>query len=425
MKKVFFYILSSFNKFTFALLFLVIFPIQEISANSYSALVTHVLDGDSFHIEGSSIPIRVLGINTNETSDGGCHATPAKERLAELIEGKTVTLSADDLSVVFPGGHPGDPSRPGRFVDMGSIDVGKIMLSESLALPYAHGSETSRNNKYLNAAASARILGQGIWNPEACGSGPDQEIELDLEVRWDAEGDDSQNVNGEWIDIINNGSRTISLTGWRLRDPSTRFYIFPTGSEIPAGEIMRIHIGSGTDTVLEKYWGLSAPIFTNDIDQGTYLIDPDNDIRAVFEYSCRVNCTSGLEGKVSIVVNYDAEGDDRLNPNGEWVDLKNLTGSTIELYGYLLDAYYQFEPEHHINPNSSIRIYVGQGTDTETTLYRGRTTALFPNSGGTMGFRRTDNVLIDSYTWPTPDPEPPVTPIDTTFLVAINYLLLQ
>ena len=65
--------------------------------------MSYVLDGDSFNIEGSSIPIRMIGINTNETSDDGCHAGPAKMRLRELIEGKTVTLSADDLSVVFPG----------------------------------------------------------------------------------------------------------------------------------------------------------------------------------------------------------------------------------------------------------------------------------------------------------------------------------
>ena len=344
----------------------------------------------------------MIGINTNETSDGGCHAVPAKMRLRELIEGKTVILSANNLSVVFPGGKPGDPNRPGRFVNIGNIDVGEVMLKESLALPYAHGTEVSRNNKYLDVAADARIERQGIWDTEACGSGPEQSIGLELEVRWDAEGDDSHNVNGEWIDVINNGDHTISLSGWRLRDPSTRFYSFPNGSSIPSGKIMRVHIGSGTDKSLEKYWGLSAPIFTNTIDQGVYLIDPDNDIRAVFEYKCRVDCSSELEGKVSIHVNYDAEGDDRVNPNGEWVKLTNLTNETIDLYGYLLDSYYQFEPEHHIKPNGSIKIHVGQGIDTETKLYRGRTTPLFPNAGGSVGFRRTDNVLIDLYTWPKP-----------------------
>ncbi len=411
---------------TFPILFYFLFLLQVVQATTYSAFVTNVLDGDSFNIEGSSIPIRMLGINTNETSDGDCHSALAKNRLTELIEGKTVTLSADDLSVVFPGGQPGDPNRPGRFVDIGSTDVGNIMLRESLALPYAHRTETSRNNIYLDTAAAARILGEGIWNSEACGTGPDQDTELKLEVRWDAEGDDAQNVNGEWIDIINNGNHSISLSGWRLRDPSTRFYIFPASSQIPAGEIMRIHVGSGSDTSLEKYWGLGAPIFNNTIDQGVYLLDPDNDIRAVFEYRCRIDCTSELVGKVSIIVNYDATGDDHFNPNGEWVDLKNLTGTTIELYGYLLDSYYQFEPEHHINPYSSIRIRVGQGTDTETTLYRGRSAPLFPNAGGSMGFRRSDNVLVDSYTWPEPDPKPETGIIhsDISFLVVIFSLLL-
>jgi len=425
MKKIFSYNSFGFSNLVFTLLYFIVLPLQGIHASSYSALVTHVLDGDSFKVEGSSIPIRMIGINTNETADGGCHAVPAKNRLRELIEGKTVTLSADDLNVVFPGGKAGDPNRPGRFVDIDGIDVGEVMLQESLALPYAHGSETSRNNKYLDIAAVARSSGQGIWNPEACGVGPNQEIELKLEVRWDAEGDDTQNVNGEWVDIINNGNDSISLSGWRLRDPSTRFYTFPANSIIPPGEIMRVHIGSGTDSQLNKYWGLSAPIFTNTVDQGVYLLDSDNDIRAVFEYKCRLGCSAELEGKVSIRVNYDAEGDDHINPNGEWVELTNLTSETINLYGYLIDSFYQFEPEHHINPFGHIRIYVGQGADTETKLYRGRTAPLFPNAGGSVGFRRTDYVLVDLYTWPTPDTEQELPSTENNFLVGIlSFLLL-
>ena len=59
-------------------------------------------------------------------------------------------------------GQPDDPNRPGRFVDINGIDVGEVMLEESLALPYAHGTEISRNNKYLNITANARIVGKGI-----------------------------------------------------------------------------------------------------------------------------------------------------------------------------------------------------------------------------------------------------------------------
>ncbi len=376
-----------------------------VQANALSGQVTvsHVLDGDSFETPASGPPVRLLGVNANESIDAcaGIHATNAKERLIQLILGRAVTLSGD-VTVTYPS-HDGGPARPGRFVDIDSTDVGETLLREGLALPYAHATETSRNNKYLDTSAVAQASGIGLWNPTACGSGPDQDIEIVVNVRWDAEGDDSTNVNGEWVDIVNNGNRTLSLQNWRLRDPATRFYEFPSGSSIPAGKLMRIHIGKGTDSALEKYWGLNAAIFDNDIGQGVYLLDPDNDIRATFAYPCRINCDDDLVGKVSIKVNYDAEGDDRINPNGEWVDVTNLTASTIELYGYLLDSFYQFEPVHHLNPLGVLRIRVGKGTDTETVLYRGRTAALFPNSGGTMSLRRNDDVLIAKDTWPEPD----------------------
>lgn len=395
------------------------------SAVTYTEFVYHVDDGDTFQFDNSdpSLRIRILGINTNELDDdlkGTCnHAQTATDFLRNLIEGETVTLTVEDPSVTLIGKY--GTARPARWVDFGSIDVGDLMLSQGLALPYAHETELARNNKYLDTAAVAQQSGIGIWNPTACGDGPDQDIDIDMKVSWDAVGDDAENVNGEWIDIINNGSHALSLTDWRLRDPATRFYEFPSGSSIPAGKIMRIHIGHGVDSALVKYWGRDAPLFTNDIGQGTYLLDPHNDIRASFSYPCRINCSDPMVGKLSVVVNYDAEGDDRLDPNGEWVDIINLTGEQIELYGYFLDSFYHFEPRHHVNPYGTLRIHVGNGTETEQVLYRGSDRALFTNAGGEMSLRRADNLLIDTYSWP----EPIIVPHSGAGTLVPIYLLLQ
>lgn len=385
--------------------------------------VYHVNDGDTFEFEldgdtNQAHRIRILGINANESvdEDGNCHANEAKLRLKQLIEGKNVTATVDDIDVTLRG-------RPARWIDLGDTDIGDLLLREGLALPYAHETETARNDKYLDTAAEAQKSGIGIWDPEACGAGPDQDIDIDMKVSWDAVGNDSDNVNGEWIDIINTGNRSLSLKNWRLRDPATRFYEFSDGASIPAGKMMRIHVGHGTDSSLEKYWGRDAPLFSNDIGQGAYLLDPDNDIRASFSYPCRINCSDSMVGKVYVEVNYDAEGDDRVvNPNGEWVDIINTSDETIELYGYFLDSFYHFEQRHHINPHGKLRIRVGKGTESEQVLYRGSNRALFSNSGGEMSLRRADNLLIDTYTWPEPDL--PTVPEGAGNLVPI-YLLLQ
>lgn len=372
--------------------------IGSLDAASTTTEVVKVVDGDTFDAEvfGKVQRVRMLGINSTET--GECHASAAKDWLESRIEGRRVKLTAQDPNVKLNFG------RPARFVDLGTDDIGAEMIELGLVIPYPHATETARNDKYLDLAATAKSRGIGVWDDDSCGSGPAQSSGLRLEVRWDAEENDGINVNGEWIDVFNPSKSAVNLTGWVLRDASTRFYNFPAGTRVNPGRYVRVHIGSGTDTSTDKYWGLDHPIFKNDLDEAAYLFDPDGDLRDSFEYRCRIDCVNDYTA-LTLSVNYDAAGDDNTNPNGEWIDIFNRSHKRVYLYGTYVENYpnaYHFEPQHSVPPLGGLRVYVGQGVNTSTALFLGKTRGIFANAGETVTLTRKDGLVLEEFTYPLP-----------------------
>lgn len=372
--------------------------IGETSAATTTTEVVKIADGDTFDAEvfGKVQRVRMLGINSTE--NGECHSEAAKVWLRERIEGRAVKLTAEDPNVTLNFG------RPARFVDLGSADIGAEMLELGLVTPYPHPTERSRNKKYLDIAAIAKSKGIGVWDDDACGAGPSQSSGIQLEVRWDAEGDDSENVNGEWIDVYNPSDRSVSLTGWNLRDASTRFYNFARGTTVQPGSYVRLRIGVGTDTATTKYWGFDHPIFDNTLNESVYLFDPDGDLRDSFEYRCRLDCVNDYTD-LMLDMNVDAPGDDNTNINGEWIDLINRGDKRIRLYGTYIETFpyaFHFEPHHSIAAHSTLRIYVGQGRNSGQTLYLNKTAPILTNAAETVTLNRKDGLVLEKLVWPLP-----------------------
>jgi endonuclease YncB( thermonuclease family) len=381
-------------------------PLTSIDAATTTTEVVKIADGDTFDAEvfGEVQRVRMLGINSTET--GECHAEEAKIWLKERIEGRDVDLTAKDPSVTLNFG------RPARFVDLDGDDIGAEMLELGLVTPYPHATETARNNKYLDLAAQAKSKGIGVWDDDACGIGPDQDSGVNLHVRWDAEEVDSQNVNGEWIDVYNPSDTPIDLTGWRVRDSSTRFYDFARGTTVQPGAYVRLHIGYGTDTAVHKYWNMDHPVFDNDLGESVYLFDPDGDIRDSFAYRCRLDCVNRYTD-LTLDMNVDAEGDDNTNINGEWIDLINNGDKRIKLYGTYIETFpyaLHFEPHHSIGAHSVLRIYVGRGTNSGQTLYLNKTAPILTNAGETVTLNRKDGLVLEKLVWPVPFVSCTVTP---------------
>jgi hypothetical protein len=86
---------------------------------------------------------------------------------------------------------------------------------------------------------------------------------------FDAPGNDNINLNGEWVEIINEGASPISMASWTLSDEYNKhLYRFPIFA-LDAGAIVKVYTGSGTDTATELYFGQSLSVWNNDGDTAT------------------------------------------------------------------------------------------------------------------------------------------------------------
>lgn len=89
----------------------------------------------------------------------------------------------------------------------------------------------------------------------------------DLEItsaNFDAAGNDNDNPNGEWVDIRNNESFAVDMTGWRLEDAGPdHTYSFPNGFTLAPGAMVRVFTGPGTDDASNLYWGQNSAVWNN------------------------------------------------------------------------------------------------------------------------------------------------------------------
>jgi len=109
----------------------------------------------------------------------------------------------------------------------------------------------------------------------------DDGVSLEIaEIHADAEGDESENLNDEYVVFENTGSSPLDLSAWELADAADHTYTFPDGVVLDPGEQITIHTGSGTDSETDLYWGQSAPVWNNGgdtvilrDDEGTIVIE--------------------------------------------------------------------------------------------------------------------------------------------------------
>ncbi|WP_418286085.1 lamin tail domain-containing protein [Halorubrum sp. DTA46] len=85
-------------------------------------------------------------------------------------------------------------------------------------------------------------------------------------INADAEGNDWENLNDEYVVFENAGDEPIDLSGWTVEDEAARSYEFPHGFTLDPGATVTLRTGSGTDTDTELYWGSGSPVWNNDGD---------------------------------------------------------------------------------------------------------------------------------------------------------------
>ena len=133
--------------------------------------VISVTDGDTIRINynGTSTPLRIIGIDTPETVDSRtdveCFGPEATKYLTSLLTGKSVKIEADptqdDLDKY---------ERLLRYVYLDNEDVGLKMIEGGYASEYTYNLPYKNQAKYKAAEASAKQNKKGQWADGICGN---------------------------------------------------------------------------------------------------------------------------------------------------------------------------------------------------------------------------------------------------------------
>lgn len=251
----------------------------EASSTSDSAVavqVTEVVDGDTLKVmlNGTEASLRVIGINAPES--GECLADEATRELSDLLGNGSVVL-VSDVSEFDQFG------RLLRFVQTSTgQDVGAQMIKSGYAIARRFEPDTSKSDDYEELQHSAQLAHVGMWALDACG--PQASADIQIAVHADAPGDDSLNLNGEWVTFLNSANEPLHLDGWTVADESSSHrYIF-NDLVLPSGSAVTLYSGCGVDSQSERFWCETGSAIWNNAGDTVFLRDPQGNNVATLTY---------------------------------------------------------------------------------------------------------------------------------------------
>jgi len=100
-------------------------------------------------------------------------------------------------------------------------------------------------------------------------------------INADAEGDDRENLNDEYVVFENDDGEALALGDWTVEDEAGKQYTFPEEFTLEAGATVTLRTGSGTDTETELYWDAGSPVWNNDGD--TVIVRTSDGERVLME----------------------------------------------------------------------------------------------------------------------------------------------
>ncbi|GAA0196691.1 lamin tail domain-containing protein [Haladaptatus pallidirubidus] len=193
---------------------------------------------------------------------------------------------------------------------------------------------------------------------------------------------DGSTLNDEWVDVKNDGSSLLDMSGFTLEDSAGYTYSFPDSFTLSTGDTVRVHTGSGTDTITDLYWGRGSGVWNNDGDTA-YVYD-DNEVLAEKQASSNLGSSCGSK----ICVGQISEDGSTLND--EWVEFDNTGSSDQDMTDWSVEDsaghHYDFPNNYTLTSGGTVRLHTGSGTDSSTDgdLYWSSGSAIWNNSGDTV-----------------------------------------
>jgi micrococcal nuclease len=230
-----------------------------------------VIDGDTIRVSWSAgeDEVRLIGIDTPES--GEKFSAEATAALRELFRGTSVWLEMDEESRDQYG-------RLLAYVWYGDDQLRLAnweLVRQGLATVYTVPPNERYMEKLLAAEDEARADQIGVW-----GIASSSPLRI-VAARYDAPGDDSKNLNEEYVTfgVLVSGT----LLGYSVEDQTGHRYRFPDRA-FAKGDIFKLHSGAGTDTQTDLYWGASGAAIWNNGGDTVKVLDPRDQIVESFAY---------------------------------------------------------------------------------------------------------------------------------------------
>jgi len=233
-----------------------------------AAVLSRVVDGDSIEVEadGRSVDVRLIGINAPEGAE--CFGDRSRTALMAAL---------DASSLVLVEGADSDTDQYGRllryvYVDGESVNGRMLADGNAVALQGDH----RYNESFVEIGDLAAAGQHGMWAPDACGTPPPAGATI-VGVEHDPPGPDDDRLNDESVTIGNEGTTTIALADWTLRDESSQNrYVFGDVAIAPSGRL-DVRTGCGSDIAGTVHWCASRSVWSNGGDT-VILQDPNGNV---------------------------------------------------------------------------------------------------------------------------------------------------
>ncbi len=233
--------------------------------NLNSALVKEVIDGDTIILSNGE-KVRLIGINTPEY--GRYYFDEARELMEILTLGKEVMLERDITDRDKYG-------RLLRYVYVNGLFVNLEMIERGFANAYTYPPDVKYTEKFLEAERYARSNNAGLWERSKI-------TIVKIDINYDAEGNDNQNLNDEYVIIENISSKDVNIGDWTIKDSATNIYKF-CSFLFKKDSTIHLFSGSGIDNSGDFYWGGKRPVWNNDHDT-LYLRDDKGLLVEIYNY---------------------------------------------------------------------------------------------------------------------------------------------
>ena len=241
--------------------------------------VVEVIDGDTIDVvrDGETMRVRMIGINAPERDE--CFYDEATSGLRALVPANGVRLVTDTTDLDRFG-------RLLRFVETADgVDLGGLLVESGLARSNHYPPDTSRNARYDELQQAAIDEQAGLWAAGACGGGaPTGEVQIGIELQYDAPGDDNDNLSEEWVRFTNEGPAAVDLSGWQVADESSSHRYRIDDLVLEPGAAFVLFTGCGTDSSGERYWCNTDSAVWNNSGDTVFLNDQAGNLVTSYTY---------------------------------------------------------------------------------------------------------------------------------------------